>query len=227
MRGSEALQLLKCLLKPTFLILIWMTFLRLLLTAAFFYPKIGMHSDLPAAFWAGFRFDFLVLGFAWIPIVAITWLWALAFPPRKLFFLWKIYFVVAVLLTFDLSWMDFFWTAVTSSRLNHEFFSADSKQILDEGWKLLGPTKSWIATFGMGLSSLGLVLYLHELKLKKDYSMPPIWKVTLQALLSFLFVAFAARGTWTPHHLNIEHAQVSENPLLNQIPLNPLWNLDK
>jgi hypothetical protein len=227
MRGSEALQLLKSLLKPTLLILLWMTVLRLLLYAAVYEPKIGMHPDLAAAFFAGFRFDLLVLGFAWIPIVVFTWLWALAMPPRKLLLVWKLYLVICILAVFDFSWLDFFWTAVAGARINHEFFTSDSKQVLDEGWKILGAGRAWIVTLGMGLSSLGLVIYVYDLKLKKSYSIPSRAKVICMAIASVFLVALAARGTWTAHHLNIEHAQVSENPIVNQIPLNPIWNLDK
>lgn len=226
-RGSEAVQLLKILLKPTLLILIWMSLLRALLFAAVFYSKLGFHADLGTAFFAGFRFDLLVLGFAWIPVVTLTWLWALWWSPRKLLFLFKIYFVVLVLLLFDLAWLDLFWTAVTSFRLNHEFFLADSKAILDQGWKLLGASRSWISTLGMGFSSLALVLMIHSVKWKSTYTATPKALLILKMFLSFFLVASAARGTWTAHHLNIEHAQVSSQPLVNQIPLNAAWNLDK
>jgi hypothetical protein len=226
-RGSDAFQLLKVLLKPTLLILGWMSILRLLLFIAVFYPEVGMHADLPAAFLMGLRFDLLVLGFLWIPIVVLTWVWTIALPPRKLLMFWKIYLVLAVLAIFDLSWMDFFWTAVSRTRLNHESFSADTRLILDQGWKLLGESKPWIATIAMGLSSLGLVLVIYEVKFKNSYSATPKAKLALQVAVSILLVGLAARGTWTPHHLALEHAQVSSNPMINQLPLNPLWNLDK
>lgn len=226
-KGSEAVQLLKILLKPTLLILCWMSALRALLFAAVIHSQTGFHPDLGAAFFAGFRFDLLVLGFIWIPVVVLIWLWALAFSPRKLFFPAKIYFVVIVLLIFDLSWMDLFWTSVTSFRMNSEFFQADTQVILDQGWKVLGTRKSWISTLGMGLSSLGVVLYIHGLKWKSAYSATPPMKLAFHIFLSFFLVAFAARGTWTAHHLNIEHAQVSKEPLINQLVLNAPWNLDK
>jgi hypothetical protein len=226
-KGSEAFQVLKALLKPTLLILVWMSILRLLLFAAVYHPKIQNTQDLGAAFFAGFRFDLLVMGFFWIPIVAITWASSLIIAPRKLFFFWKLYFVIGILIIFDLSWMDLFWSMVSNLRLNSQFFHADSKVILDQGWQLLGPAKSWVCTLGMGFSSLGLVLWLYGLKLEKNYNLPSKAKLTLQIVATFLIVAFAARGTWTPHHLNIEHAQVSADPLVNQLPLNPMWNLDK
>lgn len=226
-KGSEAFQVLKALLKPTLLILVWMTLLRLLLYVTLFTKQLGIHPDLGKALFAGFRFDLCVLGFLWIPIVVITWLSAFFTSPRKLFFAWKLYFVVIILLTFDLYWMDLFWTAVSNARLNSEFFTADSRVILDQGWKIVGNQKAWICTLAMGISSLGLVLWLYGLKIKKTYDLPNRAQLAGEILLSVFLVAFAARGTWTPHHINIEHAQVSSEPLMNQIPLNPLWNLDK
>ncbi len=226
-KGSEAFQVLKTLLKPTLLILIWMSALRLLLYFAVYHPKIENTADVGAAFLMGFRFDLLIMGYFWIPIVLLTWLSALVMSPRKLFFLWKLYFVIGVLIIFDLSWMDLFWSMVSNSRLNSQFFQSDSRLILDQGWKLLGPAKSWVCTLGMGFSSLGLVLTLYGLKLGKSYNLPSKPKLAVQVLVSIFLVALAARGTWTAHHLELAHTQVSSDPLVNQLPLNPLWNLDK
>ncbi|MEZ0392990.1 MAG: hypothetical protein ACAH59_12290 [Pseudobdellovibrionaceae bacterium] len=225
-RGSEAFQVLKAHLKPTLLILLWMTGLRLLLFVALFYHQIGFHPDLPAALWAGFRFDLLIMGFFWIPIVLLTWAVCLIMPPRYLFFFWKLYFVVGILIIFDFSWMDFFWTAVTNRRLDSHFFNADLKFILDQGWHLVGETKAWIVTLAMGFSSLGLVLAIYGLKLEKNYNLPSKTKLAVEFFLSFFLVASAARGTWTAHHLRGEDALVSTDAILNQLPLNPLWNLD-
>jgi hypothetical protein len=226
-KGSEAFQVLKALLKPTALVLIWMMVIRLLIFGAVYQAKIQESSDLPAALFAGFRFDLCVMGFFWIPIVTLTWASTFVTHPRKLFFFWKLYFVFGILIIFDLSWMDLFWSMVSNVRLNAQFFQADSRLILDQGWHLLGPAKAWICTLGMGFSSLGLVLWLYGLKLNKNYDLPSRKKLALQIVGSFLLVAFAARGTWTPHHINLEHAQVSTDPLINQIPLNAVWNLDK
>jgi hypothetical protein len=52
-KGSEAFQVLKALLKPTLLILIWMSVLRLLTYAAVYFPKIQATQELGAAFFAG------------------------------------------------------------------------------------------------------------------------------------------------------------------------------
>lgn len=226
-RGSEALQLFKSLLGPTLLILLWMSFIRLSLYGALFFSQLGWHQDLPAAFIAGFRFDLLVMGFFWIPVVLGGWASVLFVSPRKLFLFWKLYFVVVVLLIFDFSWLDFFWTAFKGERLNHEFLNENSMEFLDQSWQQLGPFLSWSVTAFFGIYAMALVFYLYRLRMKKDYSLPSRKKIMAQALFSIFLVALAARGTWTPHHLNLEHSQISQTPQINQIPLNALWNLDK
>jgi hypothetical protein len=226
-RGSEAIQLLQSLLKPTLLILVWMSGLRLLLYLSIFHSQLTDFSDVPAAFFAGFRFDLLVLGFFWIPVIAFTWLSTLVMAPLKLLWWWKIYFVLVVLVILGLSWLDFFWTVVMGTRINSEFFLVDWKQILDQGWDRVGGVMSWGVTLLMGLSALALSLIVFNLKIKKALRLFSATRVVLGCFLSFLLVAFAARGTWTPHHLNIETAQVSGNLQINQIPLNAVWNLDK
>lgn len=227
LRAQEAFDVLKLLVKPTLAMLVWMSFLRLLLYISVFHHLLSDYSDVPKAFFAGARFDLLILGFLWIPLIFFVWLSPFVYSPKKLLLVFKIYFVLGILLIFDLSWADIFWTQVTRVRLNSEFFQSDLKVILDQGWSLMGTSKSWIITLGMGFSSLGLVVWLHGLKLNKDYGTPSYLKTTLRVILSFFLVAFAARGTWTPHHLNIEHAQVSDNSIVNQLPLNPMWNMDK
>ncbi len=226
-RGSEALQLFKSFLKPTLLILLWMSGLRLLLFWTIFQPPIDWHPEIPAAFAAGVRFDLLVLGFFWIPVILFTWAACLFVSPRKTFFFWKMYFAVVVLIIFDLSWLDFFWSAQHMSRINHEFFFQGAWVMIDQGWQIVGHGLAWLVTALMALTALALIWVLHKLPMKKDYSLPGPWKIAWQSFVVFLLVASAARGTWTPHHLNIEHAQVSDSDLVNQLPLNAVWNLDK
>ncbi len=46
-------------------------------------------------------------------------------------------------------------------------------------------------------------------------------------LIPLLIGAFFARGTLTNHHLEIKHSQISNNSLMNELVLNPLWTFDK
>jgi hypothetical protein len=231
---SEAFQVLRTLLMPTLLILLWMSILRLLLFGAVYSGIIGFHPDLPKAMLVGVRFDLLILGFFWIPVVLFTWLVAIMTDPRKLFGFWKIYFAFIVLLIFDLSWTDLFWASVHLTRLNSEFFHSTFRVVLETGWNVLGVTRGLVFTSAMAFSAFGMILSIYWQQLPKDKPNPIRQRVEsppliffLQLIGSFLLVGLAARGTLTAHHLNIEHAQVSENPAVNQIPLNPIWNMDK
>lgn len=230
-RSNEALQILRGLLKPTIVILLWMSALRALIYVGVYSGQIGWHPDIPAAFWAGFRFDLLIMGFFWIPVVLITWATAAVVSPRKLFFAWKLYFAIAILFIFDLYWMDLLWTAGKNFRLNHEFMNASRQVAMDAGWSALGRSRALVFTASMAVSSLGLLFLVYWTELKKFKKPITQYKAIAWCLFSIFAVAFAARGTVTPRHLNIEHAQVSEDKekgqLINQLPLNPVWNMDK
>lgn len=228
---TEAHQIFSALVKPTVLILLWMSLLRLVLFVGVFSGQIGFHPDLTMALFTGVRFDALVLGFLWIPILVLTWIWSSFSCPKKLFRLWKFYLIMAVLIIFYFSWLDLFWTAAKNLRLNHEFFEASQRIILDSGGVVLGRARSIVFTGAMISSCLGILLSIHWLpfppeKTGSSETGSPL-KIFLQAMVILFCVALAARGTWTAHHLNVEHAEVSENTLVNQIPLNPIWNMDK
>ena len=144
---QDVLPIFLTLLKPTALVLFWMSLLRALLFVGVFSGQVGFHPDLGAAFFAGFRFDIMVLGFFWIPIVVVTWVWSTLFSPRKIFSAWKIYWAAVVLIIFDLSWVDLLWTAAKNSRLNHEVFNASQRIIIDSGWTVLGPGRAMVLCF--------------------------------------------------------------------------------
>ena len=228
----EAFQVLKTLLWPSFWILLWMSLLRLLLFAALYQGRTGFHPDLPLAFFTGARFDLLILGFFWIPVVLFTWVYATLGDPRKLLKFYKLYFCALILMEFDFAWWDLLWVAAHQTRLNSQFFSSDFRSLISSGVTVLGSVRAFIFPASMGLSAFGLILSVWWLKFpkQKDGSEGvstsfPLW--TIQIIASLLMVALAARGTWTAHHLNAEHAQISNNPWLNQLALNPIWNADK
>ena len=50
-----------------------------------------------------------------------------------------------------------------------------------------------------------------------------VWRILLPLILIFL----AARGSVMPHHLALEHSQVSANKELNEMALNAVWCFDK
>lgn len=225
-RAAEAFQVLKLFLKPTLWALVWMTGLRILLWAFVYFHWVGLQGDLPWAFWAGFRFDLLVLGFFWIPIVTLTWFSALFLTPQKIFRFVKAYFFFVLLGTAVLSWFDFFWTSMKGTRLNAGFLKADWLEVLSRGWEQLGP-RSALSISALVFSSTAFLLFLiARIDWLKPRGTSTLTQLAWQVLGSLFLVASAARGTWTAHHLNIEHALVSENPQVNQLPLNAVWNLD-
>lgn len=226
-RGSEAFQVLKLLLKPTLWALVWMTFYRFLLFTFLYYSSIRFHPDLALAFWAGFRFDLLVLGFFWIPVVAVTWVVAFAIRPRKVFWLWKIYFILVFLYIAGLSLSDFFWISTAGERLNHRVFQSNWLEVLAKGCAQVGEYDCLFVSGWILISAIALCVFTARLPWVEAASQSARMKSVFQALISVFITAFAARGTLTPHHLNIEHAQVSKNSQINQLPLNAIWNLYK
>ncbi len=225
---QQSLNLFQALFFPTLWICVWMSLLRVLFFYFILAEQFDFSINLIEAFFVGIRFDILVLGFFWIPVFVLTLLWSLFQEAEKIFVPLKIYWVLLVLLILDLSWVDLFWFASRGDRLNHELFQVNPWVALSTGWLILGAKVSWLVTIVMTVSGLMLTVLIFKAKMQ-TVALPSHSKlqITGKLFLVFLMIALAARGTWTPHHLNIEHAQVSDNSLINKIPLNPVWNLDK
>ncbi len=226
-RAQEAYDGLKLFGKLTLAILGWLSFFRLLLYIFVLNQNKFPLMETLVGFWMGFRFDLLVLGFLWIPFIFFVWLAPLKWSPRKLLPFFKIYWLLQILLIFNLSWMDIFWTEEFNVRLNDSFKLPDSFEVLGFGWEKLGFFDSIFVTFLMVFSTAFLLHFLVKLDLKKTFHTPSARQTILRAIASLLLVAFSARGTLTPHHLELAHAQISNDPLLNQLPLNAMWNMDK
>ena len=52
-------------------------------------------------------------------------------------------------------------------------------------------------------------------------------EMALRILLPLILIVLAARGTVTPHHLALEHSEVSNSKELNEMALNAVWCFDK
>lgn len=179
----------------------------------------------------GFRFDLLVWGFFWIPIFVLFWPTFLLFSKSKFYVRWafefiRFYFGLIVSFVAVLSILDF------------DFFSRNLERITYFDWRLQGTNISWnqpMLSFGaftvIGyLAILFLVFFFEVDKSKAKQSKISSFferRMYLFCLLQFLLIALAARGTLTPHHLNIEHSLVSADPVLNELVLNSVWNWDK
>lgn len=68
---------------------------------------------------------------------------------------------------------------------------------------------------------------LYEIK-KNLPEVTPYWlQFWFYLLVPVIIAAFFARGTVTNHHLEFQHSQISNNSLLNELVLNPVWTFDK
>jgi hypothetical protein len=217
---------LKPLVKTSFFILLWMSWLRLVLFFYNIYPDHGFHQDLAASLFTGARFDLLVLGFAWIPVFVFYWIFYFLGGLAKASKGFKSYFLFLILLISLLSVLDLFWFHSKGMRLNYLALSEDGF------WAVADKAADFRLVSAIPLMLLpGLIIFLTTLwKLNIADTEPSARvseKVMLNLVLSFIVVASAARGTWTAHHLEWAHAQVSNLKLLNELSINPLWNLDK
>ena len=217
------LKSLKPLVQISFYLLIWMSWLRIVLFLYTIFPESGIPTDLAMSLFAGLRFDLLVLGFIWIPIWFSYWIFYLLGRVSQISGLFKFYWVLVILITTSLAVIDFYWFTAKYLRMNYEVLSSDGFWIIAEQ---AANTKYLTALPLIILPALALLIYTILKFYLVDYSEKPT-KVILNLIFSFLIVASAARGTWTAHHLEWQDSQVSDTQSLNELALNPLWNLDK
>lgn len=233
-RLQRAHSLIKAMLPMALIVLFWLSSLRVALYFFYYSNQVGFSLSLLEAFFAGARFDVLILGFAAIPMVLIVWAYALGWSPWKLRWFVSSYFFLVVMICAVLAVFDAAWVAQYHERINHRF---------DLEW--LGQLSTTFEQISMGslLAFTVLVVLLtaivlkilsrqsakkwSELVLMAELNRVPPMRHTLRFVWTLMWVALAARGTLTPHHLNAEHAEISADVVLNQLPVNPVWNLDK
>lgn len=199
---------------------------RLVLFMVCYQHRVPMGQPVVEAFLAGTRFDILVLGFFWIPVW--FWAWGLAAAGKTdwIFQPMRFYWCMSWTLFFFYQVSDLFVTAPTGIRMNAESSRGDIARIFIEGTHAM---TGWRTTFALIALFIVFVAVLRRMIALKEIPLPakfqgPIW---FKMFFSLFVVALAARGTITAHHLNIEHAQVSNSQEINQISLNPIWNSDK
>lgn len=189
--------------------------------------------ELISAFTAGLRFDLLVLGFLFIPVYFSLMLQAYFERwPRSVFRVYKFYFLIGWLLICVLTYIDFFYFAKSGERMRFNQYMSWTPDIFMEQFESLSSQQSWTFTaivillFYLGYS---LIKHLKFGQWKDEFSphygsrLEMIWRI----LLPLIMVAFAARGTITPHHLALEHSVVSSNSTINEMALNAVWCFDK
>jgi len=195
-----------------------------------------------SSFSNGARFDLCVLGFINIPVLFITWAISTDFmantPNKTLQFLRKwilwIYLGVTSLIIHALGLFDMMFFAANGHRWTYYDWQ-------ESGFSFFGKQAgAWGVLFTFGVTALFLILWafrciftLYKLKLQAialeqtNFGESKAALLMTGFLLPLFAIALAARGTWTAHHLNIEHAEVSQIQALNQMTLSPVWAFDK
>ncbi|MGE0634180.1 MAG: hypothetical protein AB7O96_17325 [Pseudobdellovibrionaceae bacterium] len=208
------------------LVLLIMTLQRFfLLSGTTFVGNLKAEHKMSALFIMGLRFDLLVIGFALMPVACTIWVYnffsvffknaepSLRYCLHSLTGLWLLIFGLAVVAA---NYFDGLQFSVTKERL-----SPSRLDIAIENAAPLMQYPFYKATFSFFIVvSVALLLfrtfYIH-IENKKLHN---LW-------LSFIFtliVAMASRGTWTPHHLNINHSKITNIELINNLVLNPIWS---
>lgn len=196
------------------------------------YPHASI-IELIHAFWAGLRFDILVLGFISIPFyLVVVLMGVLMWWPRFMWFFMKSYLFLIWISISVLMLFDFFYFARHGRHLRWEQYQSWDWDLAG-GWILaLEPTRRWMYIGVWIFISIAGLLALRYLKYKnwKDWvspQKPGLFEKTRRILVPALLIALAARGTISAHHLRYEDSQVSFVEAINEMALNPMWCLDK
>lgn len=228
----------KVFLKLCMLALAMIVFMTLFRMNLYFLSVFHATAEVPftevlQSFVAGLRFDLLIFGFLFIPlyflllIQAVTEKW-----PRGMFVFYKSYFTVIWFLICAMSFIDFFYFAKHGRRMRFEEYMSWHPQVFIEQAQGLQPNQTWVfVVITVLLFSLGYML-IKSLKFgewKDEYSPQrgSTLETALRILLPLILIVLAARGTVEPHHLALEHSEVSSNTAINEMALNAVWCFDK
>lgn len=195
-------------------------------------PELNI-SEILQSFCAGIRFDVLVFGFMLLPLYPIIIMQAFFEKwPNFLFGFYKFYFGLAWLGISMTTYVDFFSFIKTGKRMRFD----DYNQWTFEGLlELISSAKTnqvvVFSVISLALLILGMMFikalkfgnWKDEFSPKAAGSTEAFWRIVLPLILIIL----AARGTVTPHHLGLEHSEVSNSKELNEMALNAIWCFDK
>lgn len=195
------------------------------------------------SFFNGSRFDLCVLGFINIPVLFFTW-WVSSDamgrtenPVLKWLRRWALwtYLGFASLAIHVLGLLDLMFFAANHQRWTYFNWQEGGLAFISRA------ASAWGGVFTLGVVGLFLMLWvfrslfvLYKLQIhlvpepKESLGKSTGLLVFTGLILPFFVTALAARGTWTAHHINMEHAQqVSDNSALVQMALSPVWAFDK
>lgn len=223
------------LFKLSIAMIFFMTLFRLnlfFLNVYYVLPDLNF-GEIMQSFLAGVRFDILIFGFLFIPVYFFIMLQAVWEKwPQKLFLVYKTYFGFAWILICAVTFIDFFYFVHHGKRMRFAEYSAWTPEVTLEQAKALQINQIVVFTIiSIVLLMLGHML-IKSLKFgewKDEYSPHPAKKgeMALRILLPLILIVLAARGTVTPHHLALEHSEVSNSKELNEMALNAVWCFDK
>lgn len=216
-------------------LLFLMSIIRLILFLLAFhlFTARSDHHEIITAFIVGVRFDFLVISFLLIPILPISYFFLLkscnGFWRSFLGLFFKIYFILCWALIWTISLIDGPYFLSHHERLRYGSYASLFKiHWLNEITQAF--SKNYLLSY--------LILFIGILGFKKilknkfnktpklSQSLSLVQKI-IRLTLPLFILALGARGTWTPHHLNIEHSQISSFKFLNELSLNAAWSFDK
>ncbi len=177
------------------------------------------------AFFVGIRFDLLVLGFLFIPVVTV---WpALILKELKDRLVEKILRTYLVTIWFSIIATSYFSLATFLQRDRHFRWAQDTIQSLplDITSQVL-VTLIFIFAFLVGLKSI------YKIARKPRFEIGPkragvLVQLVVSLLLPILVVALAARGTLRAHHLEKADSEISPWENVNELTLNAIWAIDK
>lgn len=195
-----------------------------------------------SSFVMGLRFDLCVLGFINIPVLFITWAISSEYFVNsqnkvvQLFRKWSlwIYLGTTTFVIHLLGMLDLIYFAGNGRRWTYYDWQEKGLEFVSQ------VASKWGFMFTTGVVVLFIFLWAFRCMVqlyRSQFQQVPLQSerlgrskalvILLGAVLPFFVVALAARGTWTAHHINAEHAEVSQNPALNQMALSPVWAFDK
>ena len=191
-------------------------------------------------FVAGIRFDLCVLGFMNIPVLFIVW-WICTDamiqtrrPILKVLRKWSlwIYLGATTLIIHISAMLDLMYFATSGHRWTYSDWQSSGLDFFGTG------ASRWGSLFTSGIVAFFVVLWvfrcifilfrvqLNVLDLPKE-QLKLCQQALRGAIIPLFIVTLAARGTFTAHHLNLKHAEVSQVVSLNQLALSPIWAFDK
>lgn len=215
--------------------IVFMTFFRLNLyfLSVFHATPDAVFVEVAQAFIAGFRFDLLVMGFVFIPVffVVITQAYLQKWP-RSMFIFYKFYFLIIWFLICTLSLVDYFHFARHGAHMRFNDYMSWSPHVLADQALGLQQNQVWIfCVITVLLFVLGYTLtksikfgdWKDEFSPQSGSKIEILWRLVLPLIM----IGLAARGTVEPHHLALEHSEVSNFTAINEMALNAVWCFDK